>query len=340
MKLVASTPRALNRIRVLLLLTWIFAACASAPSPVPIHTYAVTWQVTIENTTIDGKPADFEVDSIDWNPNDQKIALGTSLGIYLYSLETDGLEHIRPFSGINTIVRWNNSGDRLAGNERQLWVWDSSAGTFTLSLNEPDSYEYFDTPKWALDGQTIVSNHFSMTSDERQIWIWDLPGNELGRFVVPDLDNTVVLARNPDSTLFAVATDNVPGIQIVDSRNTDIVQSLTVAQSPVSWSPDGRLLLTRDKDGAIIVWNTSSWQNITTLPGPGDTVWRNVRWHPGGHYVAIATDNGVGIWNLDSGGRAIVQTEVAYDVDWNSDGSQLATAIYNQLYIWNTDQLP
>lgn len=322
----------------LLFACFIFCACSFAFFPTP--TYSAASHIMIVNTTIDNNPQYFQVDSIDWSPNDETIALGTSLGIYLYSIGTESFEHIKLWSGTSNQVNWENSGDRLAGSERRLWIWNHSTGSFVFSSDTPDSYESFDNILWASDGQSIISNHYSMTKDEHQIVVWDLSANGLVPYSIPGLSNSVALDQSSNNMLLAIAASNVAGLQIIDLDSSSIVQSLAEARAPAAWSPDDRLLVTGSKNNALIVWDTSSWKPINMFSGPKSTIWYSLKWKPTGNYAAIATDTGISVWNLESGNSFTVQTEVAYDLDWRSDGSQLTTAIDNQLYIWNIDQLP
>ena len=60
----------------------------------------------------------------------------------------------------------------------------------------------------------------------------------------------------------------------------------------VSFSPDGRSLLSLSEDGSVQIWDSESWQETTSLEGSGDggTSW-SACLSPNGKYVAVASNN-------------------------------------------------
>lgn len=73
------------------------------------------------------------------------------------------------------------------------------------------------------------------------------------------------IAWSPDDSYFAVVGRNK--ILLIDSANFKVLKTLienTTDVISVSISPDGKYLLSGNKDGTILVWLTETWDNLMT----------------------------------------------------------------------------
>src|SRR5262249_35276862 len=62
----------------------------------------------------------------------------------------------------------------------------------------------------------------------------------------------------------------------------------------VSWSPDGRQLVTTGEENRIKVWDATTWEEVFTLPEPGQS---EVAWSPDGRRLASA-GTGLKLWDV------------------------------------------
>ena len=67
----------------------------------------------------------------------------------------------------------------------------------------------------------------------------------------------------------------------------------------VSFSPDGKTLVSGSADNTIKLWNVETGTEIRTLKGHDNTVWR-VSFSPDGKTLASSSaDKTIKLWNLD-----------------------------------------
>ena len=62
-----------------------------------------------------------------------------------------------------------------------------------------------------------------------------------------------------------------------------------------SYSPDGQLLAAANPYTPVRIWNTSTWELITTLPNTGQAV----AFSPDGTQLAVTASWDVQIWSVD-----------------------------------------
>jgi len=69
----------------------------------------------------------------------------------------------------------------------------------------------------------------------------------------------------------------------------------------VSWSPDGKRLVSAGDDETVRIWNANNGHLLLTYKGHTGAVW-SVDWSPDGKRLASGgTDNTVQVWDASSG---------------------------------------
>lgn len=67
----------------------------------------------------------------------------------------------------------------------------------------------------------------------------------------------------------------------------------------VSWSPNGKYLLSGSSDKNIIVWGVNSGQKLKTLQGHSGAV-KSVSWSPDGRFFASGSNDAtIKIWGVE-----------------------------------------
>lgn len=299
--------------------------------------YSVANRVQIE----DDVNKFFSVVSLDWSPDDERIAIGGHTATYIYAVDTQQIRLLRNEPGTSNKLAWDMESTRLAGSARHLWVWDVKADSILISPNDPGRYNYFDMVIWGLDEDVIASTYTDGFS-KSTIQFWDISTGTLSDFSLDAMNNPLVLDWSPDKDLLAITSTNRSVVAIVKYENGEIVHILSNdlnGTPPVAWSSDGKMLASGSTDRRLIIWDTVTWEPLTVLDGHEASL-RSLRWNPSNTHIASAAEDGIRIWNVNTGNFAIVQNAYGISVDWNSKGKQLVTAIDNELYIWNINSLP
>jgi WD40 repeat protein len=109
----------------------------------------------------------------------------------------------------------------------------------------------------------------------------------------------------------------------------------------LSYSPDGKRLISGAVDGSVIVWNTETGEKVWTITMPKEIY--DPTYSPDGNRIAatLPGDNGytIKIWDAASGvemrslsGNGAVIRSVAY----SPDGGQIAASVARTIKIWDT----
>jgi len=67
----------------------------------------------------------------------------------------------------------------------------------------------------------------------------------------------------------------------------------------IDYSPDGSMLVARDEEGHILLWDAFTGSQIKTLEASGNM--GNPYFSPNGKYVVAASNNNVHIWDVQTG---------------------------------------
>lgn len=140
------------------------------------------------------------------------------------------------------------------------------------------------------------------------------------------------IAWSPDSQEIALFEQN-GRITIWSVGERRVVRSfgrLTAGESSISWSPDGKFLVSHsdlmDSEGHTVdFWDArtgelvQSWEMRTA----------HLRWSPQGDRIAGAGEDGVTVWDFESGTELFATSVRAniQDLQWSPDGAQIGAAI-------------
>ena len=207
---------------------------------------------------------------------------------------------------ISSSGQWDlDTGQRVAEVEVGNWVALSPDGTLMVTT-KPNGEVFFH--KLSRPGETLGSRVLAHPRGHQ----------DFGRAVVFSPDGKVVATGSENILLWDVETMEKLGRFEYDS----IVWGLT-------FSPDGRWLVSTHGDGAVLVWNITERKREAGLSAHSDAV-RAVAYSPDGQRMASAgEDRSVIVWDAASGRKEAVllghQTRVI-GVVFSPDGEWLVSS--------------
>jgi eukaryotic-like serine/threonine-protein kinase len=112
--------------------------------------------------------------------------------------------------------------------------------------------------------------------------------------------------------------------------------------SSVSWSPDGKFILTGSGDNTAKVWNAEKGQEVLTLKGHTLPV-RSVSWSPDGKRILTGSDDTTAkVWDAATGQELLTLTGHTGEVSsaaWSPDGKRILTGSYDKTAkVWDAEK--
>ena len=122
--------------------------------------------------------------------------------------------------------------------------------------------------------------------------------------------------------------------------NNAVLYGHTNVVSSVSYSPDGKHIVSASKDKTIRIWDVFSGKELLAITGHTDDV-NFATYSPDGNYIASASyDKTIRIWDAKTGNEVNVlkgHTSLVYSVSFSPDGNYIASASYDEtIRIWDT----
>jgi RNA polymerase sigma factor (sigma-70 family) len=219
-----------------------------------------------------------------------------------------------------------------AGGDGSALIWERATG-------RPQS-------RWHKPGVPLVNVTLSpdgklLAGTARlRVWLWEPAGGK-ERLLGPADALPDRLAFSPDGRRLAMTT-SLTQVGKEDPRVHvwDVAAGKELWQVPsghpsyrqvVAWSPDGRLLATAGRDGAVRLRDAATGAEVRTLPNEpvatrGGSA-TDFAWSPDGRTVATVRDHSLTWWETATGGRRLLRYKVkgVWGVVWSPDGRRLAT---------------
>ncbi|MDT0449386.1 WD40 repeat domain-containing serine/threonine protein kinase [Streptomyces hesseae] len=179
-------------------------------------------------------------------------------------------------------------------DENRILAWDVTSGRTTGTFTGPTDYRlqdgFINSMDVSPDGRTLVA------STGQGLYLWDVPSGR--RLAVHDDVKNGPTAFSSDGKTVATGSP-VQLRQMPDDRTLLTIDGTGGGRDAV-FSPDGQLLAAVN-GGSVLLWNTASRQEVTTLKGDGELI-HAIAFHPGGRILASGAMGGkVVVWDTTSG---------------------------------------
>jgi WD40 repeat protein len=310
-------------------------------------TIAYDYKESPDALTVVAKPEDIrlirrlgigEVHSVDWSPDGNLIAAGTSSGVYI--LESQTLEILKLMmehrSGVESIA-FSLDGSLLASGSRDstIKLWKVPSGECIVTLNHGDCVN---SVAFSPDSSLLASGGW-----DRTIKLWRLSDFECIATLKGHLYSVEAVTFSPDGSLIASGSrDNTIKLWSVSSEkciatlegHKDNIHS-------VAFNPDGSLLASASGDKTIRLWRVSDKKCMATLEGHNDRVY-SVAFSPDGLLIASGSrDNTIKLWKVSDGECiATLEEHTGYvtSLAFSKDSSSLVSgSMDNTICLWRIE---
>jgi WD40 repeat protein len=166
---------------------------------------------------------------------------------------------------------------------------------WTLYHQSETSHAVFDSYSFSSDGEQFLTGGLDgkvrlyHTATGNVETSWDTP-QEVIRWATFSPDQSRILTLS--------SYQHQPSLVLWDARQHTLLADSSesgIDVMAVSWSPDGRLLISVDGTSSVIqVWNADSLKTVAKLEGHTDVV-RKAEFSPSGKYIASVRKKGSGL---------------------------------------------
>ncbi len=206
---------------------------------------------------------------------------------------------------------------------------------FTKDKGNPESLSFHPSGKYLLAGGGLQGKSGSTVT-------WDITNGKPIMTTAKEYDS--VIASSLRSDLQAVTTSGPSRLikmwQTADNSLQHNIKKHTDWVTNVSYSPDGILLATADRNGGLMVWEAESGNEFHSLRGHSANI-TALKWSTDSNFLASASEDGsFRIWDINSG-REIKKVDAhkagILSLDWAKSGEIITTGRDNKIKLWKPD---
>ncbi len=237
------------------------------------------------------------VKDIQISPDGSRIAVATSIGIWMY--DTQNGEEIAAPGDIGPVRKLLFSPDSKTlatiGNNITVYLWDAITGIQKRNFNGHNVS--IKSILFSPDGRMLAS----MNSD-KSTRLWDVQSGEHLHTISTGMTDNMLMSFSPDGVTFVTGKEGK--LQIWDTLTGLQKYTLTSEQynfNDVIFSHDGLSMLTQNSDGRVHIWDARTWQqkNIPMQYDQNDV--STVSISPDGNTLVLGHRDGrVSLWNTQT----------------------------------------
>jgi WD40 repeat protein/serine/threonine protein kinase len=270
-----------------------------------------------------------------------------------------------------TAVAWGPEGrSALSGSkDGTMRLWDLSSGKCVHTFGNHTSTSWVTSVALSPDGRFALAG-----TKDKEVWVWNVSlrrsvctyrsgpdggyarsdstgkarptrlrmSGDFGACVKAIADALNSRSRSPDGRYDLLGSDQqlLSLWEVASMRSVHSLGGYTRFADSVSWSPDGRHILTGYED-EVKLWEASSGKRLQAFKG--HTHWvTSVAWSPDGRFaLSGSNDKTLRLWEVSSGQCLRVftgHTEAVNSVSWSREGCRaLSGGADKTLRLWELD---
>jgi len=277
--------------------------------------------------------------NVTYSPDGRLLAVGTTVGIWLYDTESlDMVRFIPTKSEVDSLAFTSDSTIIFArSSEISVAWWDVTTGELLGDLEVGEGEIAF-----SLDSARLVA-----VAKDRQIELWDIEKGEHLHTLEERLGLAGGMTFSPDGTLLAIgpSADTIIRLWAVQTgKPLRILEGHTERVGCLAFSPDGSLLASGSADDTVRVWDVEAGASTWILEGHGKSPssWINaVAFSSDGATLASgAPDSTVQLWNARTGAHlSILQPLDVQALTFSPNGKILASVRWRgqDVQLWDVE---
>ncbi|MYF55252.1 hypothetical protein F4225_05705 [Candidatus Poribacteria bacterium] len=278
-----------------------------------------------------------EIHQLKYFPNSKRIAVATSIGIWVYDVKTgDALDLLIGHTSPVKSMVFSPDGETLAtgGENGTIILWETNSGKHKATLKGHKSY--VEMLGFSPSGKMLASFN-------SKVFIWDLTSGEVKHTIQSDASTIFALVFSPDEKVLKTIGDwgdNEFYIEYWDVQSGESIKDVLLNDenyTVASLSPDGKTLACAG-DSPLQFWNIETTEQLsidTESEGQFDYVEFST---DGSHLVAADAWNYLSLWQVSP---MQLMKNFAHGKDYNSlayapDGKTVAAGNDNgSVNIWD-----
>jgi len=278
-------------------------------------------------------PHNDSVTSVSFNPDGNMTATGCADGVaIIWDAMNEEQLHILPHNDSVSSVSFSPDGKKLATGsaDKTARIWDVKSGDLLHILQHNDSVCSI---SFSPDGSKLATASLDNTAR-----VWDVnSGSELKKLAHDVSNSQVSVLFCPDGRNFVAENHNMGLVTSNLEGSFQVLREVLGGVYSVSFSPDGKKLVTAIGDNTIRIWDVASGEKLQEFFNDDDVY--SVSFSPDGSKLAASYGpHFVQIWDVTSGAKLsrLVHDDFVHSISFNHDSSKLATASSdNTVRIWD-----
>ncbi len=298
------------------------------------------------------------ISKLAYAPDGTRLAVGSSIGVWIYDIETGKALDLFPMSGVSCLAFSPDGKTLVSGSNRHnLVLWDMATGEPLRIFNSGRQVGVFSVV-FSPDGKTVVSGHawgylrsWETATGKHIRLLSGMGGEEGGRLPFEHTGPVHSIAFSPDGKTLVSAGYYERGTEIrlwetATGKHIRLLGRVDGEENSfdsLAFSPDGQTLAIGLGAGGINLWDKTAGVVTQFLKGPEERYIRRVldlAFSPDSKLLAsCGEDKLVDLWDMETNKHLrtfIGHEDDVFSVGFSPDGKTLASSSKESVHSWNT----